>query len=377
MDVGIYLGTTKSCIYYTKGGYPKLVYMPDGSSCLPSVVFYGDSNPILGNIVRAFITQGRPNLARYSRRLLGKDFNSPEVEELRNQAHCPLVEVNGKPVYAFKNGTTKTPEDVCADIVKYLLNTAKKFTEKTIGNVCVAVPSQFDDSQRRAMIEAVKKAGIPEDHISLISEPIAAAIHYLRANPMENGHLLVFDFGQTLEVSIVRVKDEEITVEANRGDDHLGGLDMDYAILEWMKTEYRTVMGEDLPERDKQGTNRPLLKLLAIAEKAKRDLSASPATDIVFEGIQGVDPEFTIQMTRSRLEIIIKPFIDRAMDVIKDALEACGLEKGDINDVILYGGSTCIPIMRDTILNYFNLPPKDNADVYSIVAEGACSMFAI
>ena len=377
MDVGIYLGTTKSCIYCMKGRYPNLVYMPDGSSCLPSVVFYGDSNPILGNIVRVFITQGKPNLARYPRRLLGKDFNSPEVEELRNQAHCPLVEVNGKPVYAFKNGTTKTPEDVCADIVKYLLNAAKEFTEKTIGNVCVAVPSQFDDSQRRAMIEAVKKAGIPEDHISLISEPIAAAIHYLRANPMENGHLLVFDFGQTLEVSIVRVKDEEITVEANRGNDHLGGFDIDYAILEWMKTEYRTVTGEDLPERDKQGTNKPLVRLLAIAEKAKIDSSTYQATDIVFEGIQGVDSDIIIQMTRYRLEMIIKPFIDRAMDVIKDALEACGLEKGDINDVILYGGSTCIPIMRDTILNYFNLPPKDNADVYSIVAEGACSMFAI
>ena len=119
------------------------------------------------------------------------------------------------------------------------------------------------------------------------------------------------------------------------------------------------------------------MRLLAIAEKAKIDSSTYQATDIVFEGIQGVDSDIIIQMTRYRLEMIIKPLIDRAMDVIKDALEACGLEKGDINDVILYGGSTCIPVMRDTILNYFNLPPKDNADVYSIVAEGACSMFAI
>ena len=150
---------------------------------------------------------------------------------------------------------------------------------------------------------------------------------------------------------------------------------MDYAILEWMKTEYKSLTDKDLPERDKKGTNKPLLKLLAIAEKAKIDLSANPATDIAFEGIQGVDSDIIIQMTRSRLEMIIKPFINRAMDVIKDALDACGLENGDINDVILVGGSTRIPVMRDAILNYFNLPPKDNANVDTIVAEGACSFF--
>ena len=376
VNVGIDLGTTNSCVCCTKTKENALVPMPDGSFLLPSAVFYGNNDPVLGNIVRTYMIQGKTDLARYSKRVMGKDFNSPEVTELKDRFGCPLIEVNHKPVYAFENGVKKTPEEVGADIVMYILATVKKFTEMIISDVCITIPAQFDNNQRTATLNAVKKAGIPEDHISIISEPTAAAVSYLRANPMDNGRFLIFDFGGgTFDVSIIRVNNKRITVEANRGNNHLGGLDMDYAVLEWMKKEYKTLTGKELPERDRRGTNKPLLKLLAIAEKAKIELSASPSTDIDFDGILGVDPEFNLVMTRSRLEMIIKPFIDRAMDVIKDALQASGLEKGDINDVILVGGSTRIPVMRDAILKYFNLPPKDNANVDSIVAEGACAFF--
>ena len=374
--VGIDLGTTNSCVCCIRNEVPAAVAAPDGSYLLPSAVFYGRNDPILGSIVRTYMTRGRRDIARYSKRVMGKDFTSPEVTELMDQFGCPLIEVNHKPVYSFENRVTKTPEEVGADIVVFILAAVKKYTEKIISDVCITIPAQFDNNQRTATLNAVKKAGIPEDHIFIISEPTAAAVSYLRANPMENGRFLIVDFGGgTFDVSIIRVNNKRITVEANRGNNHLGGLDMDYAILEWMKTEYKSLTGKDLPERDRQGTNKPLLKLLAIAEKAKIELSANLATDIVFEGIQGVDPDLTLQMTRNRLEMIITPFINRAMDVINDALEACGLEKGDINDVILVGGSTRIPVMRDAILNYFNLPPKDNANVDTIVAEGACSFF--
>ena len=377
VKVGLDLGTTNSCVCCMKSGALTPVAMPDGAYLLPSTVSYGRNKTILGRVVRNYIIQGRADLARYSKRVMGKNFNSEEVQKLKDQFGCPLIEVKGKPVYEFENGTKKTPEEIGADIVKFLLASVIRFTEKSISDVCITIPAQFDNNQRTATINAVKLAGIPEEHVCVISEPTAAAISYLHANPMEKGRLLIFDFGGgTFDVSIIRVQDKKIIVEANRGNNHLGGLDMDYALLEWMKAEYKNLTGKDLPEKDGRGTNRPLLKLLAIAEKAKIDLSISQAVDIYFEGIQDVDPEFTLLLTQTKLGEVIKPLIDKAMNVIEDALGACVLKKEDINDVILVGGSTRIPVLRDTILQFFNLPPKDNANVDTIVAEGACSYFA-
>jgi len=377
VNVGIDLGTTNSCIACVKNNEIEAVAMPGGERLLPSAASYARENPVFGRIINNYIKQGRTDLARYSKRVMGKGFNSPEVKELKDQFGCPLIEVNHKPVYEFKNGVRKTPEEVGADIVEYLLSSVKRFTERKIGDVCVTIPAQFDNNQRTATINAVKKAGIAENHIHVISEPTAAAISYLNVNPMQNGRLLIFDFGGgTFDVSIIRVNNNRIIVEANRGNNHLGGLDIDYAILKWMKTEYNSLTGKELPEKDRNGTNKPLLKLLAIAERAKIDLSVNPATDIYFEGIQNVDPDFCIQLTQAKLGFLIQSFVDKAMAVIKDALNASSLSRRDIDDVILVGGSTRILVLREAILKYFNLQPRDNVNVDTIVAEGACAFFA-
>lgn len=382
--IGIDLGTTNSCCYCINArGEVMPVPMPDGSYLLPSSVFYDKGkDPVLGNVVKSRIKNGKLTVVRNSKRLIGRKFKCEEVQSMLKSCGAPVSNRDGNPVFDLSSiEMEKTPEDVAVDILQFILTQARKFTDSTITDVCITIPARFDNNQRTATINALKRCGFSDKSISILSEPSAATATYINENPNHGDRILVFDFGGgTFDVSIVNIANGDIVVETNRGNNTLGGVDIDKIVLDWMKEDYERLFHKPLKTSDDDKKRNILTKLLFKAEETKIRLSTEKAVEVSLEGIPGTmtddGDDATLTFTRASFEIKIKPILEAVLKVVEEALNACHLKKSDIRDVVFVGGSTRIPILKDTVYKYFDCQKvKESVNPDDCVSKGACLSF--
>ena len=368
--IGIDLGTTNSCVAIMEGGEPKVITNPEGGRTTPSVVaFTKDGERLVGQPAkRQAVTN--PNNTIYSiKRFMGREFDEVQTEI----SEVPYEVKKGKSgaVEVAIEGKKYLPPEISAMILQKLRQTAEEYLGGTVTEAVITVPAYFNDSQRQATKDAGKIAGL--DVRRIINEPTAAALAY-GLDKKNDQKVVVFDLGGgTFDVSILDLMDidgeKSIEVNASNGDGHLGGDDFDQRVIDWMADEFKKSEGIDLKEDPMA-----LQRLKEAGESAKRELSSSKQTDInlPFITADSTGPKhLNMTLTRAKFEELVDDLVERTRKPCEQALKDSGLKPGDINEVILVGGSTRIPKVQEVVKDIFGKEPNKGVNPDEVVAMGA------
>lgn len=368
--LGIDLGTTNSVVAVTVGNEQVVIQNPEGSRLTPSVVSWTKEKEILvGDPAKRRAVLDPENTIYESKRFIGRKFD--EVKEETNRVSYKVVaDDKGDAAFDVPNaGKVVRPEEVGAHVLRKLKEAAEAYLGEKITKAVITVPAYFNERQRQATKDAGKIAGL--EVLRILNEPTAAALAY-GLDKKSDVKILVYDFGGgTFDVSILEGGDGVIEVKATSGDTHLGGANIDERIMEWLIDEFKKETGIDL-KQDKTA----LQRLKEASEQAKKELSFKLETEINLPFIT-INPEnnqplhLQRKLTRARLEEMIKDIIDRTMDIVKKALEDAKLTPSDINDVVLVGGSTRIPLVQQKIQEFFGKEPHKGVNPDEVVAVGA------
>ncbi len=368
--IGIDLGTTNSVVSVMVGGEPVVIANQEGARTTPSIVSWTKEKEVfVGEPAKRRAVLDPQNTIYESKRFIGRKFDEVK-EEIKHVPYKVVADDKGDAAFDIPNaGKIVRPEEVGALVLKKLKEAAESYLGETITEAVITVPAYFNERQRQATKDAGKIAGLEVKRI--INEPTAAALAY-GLDKKSDVKILVYDFGGgTFDVSILEGGDGVIEVKASDGDTHLGGSDIDARIINWLVEEFKNEHGIDLRE-DKTAFQR----LKEAAEQAKKELSFKMETDINLPFIT-IDPEskqplhLEKKLTRARLEEMIKDLIDRTMDIVKRALEAAKLTPADIDDVVLVGGSTRIPLVQQKIKEFFGKEPHKGVNPDEVVSVGA------
>jgi len=368
--IGIDLGTTNSVVSVMQGGEPIVIQNQEGFRTTPSVVSWTKEGEILvGDPAKRRAVLDPANTVYESKRFIGRKYDEVQ-EEIKNVPYKVVADEKGDAVFDIPNAGKKVrPEEVGAQILKKLKEAAENYLGEKITEAVITVPAYFNERQRQATKDAGKIAGLEVKRI--INEPTAAALAY-GLDKKSDVKILVYDFGGgTFDVSILEGGDGVIEVKVSDGDTHLGGSDIDARIINWLVEEFKKEHGIDL-RQDKTAFQR----LKEAAEQAKKELSFKMETDINLPFIT-IDPNtnqplhLEKKLTRARLEEMIKDLIDRTMEIVKRALEEAKLTPQDIDDVVLVGGSTRIPLVQQKIKEFFGKEPHKGVNPDEVVAVGA------
>jgi len=366
--LGIDLGTTNSAVAIVEGGEPQIIANSEGKRTTPSIVgFNGDDRKIGDSAKRQAVTN--PTQTIYSiKRFIGKDFSSSYVTDESKKVPYK-VEKTGNNIPGVKIGErTYTPQEISAMILQKMKKTAEDFLGQEINKAVITVPAYFGDAERTATIEAGKIAGL--EVLRIINEPTAAALAYGFDKKNKDAKIVVFDTGGgTHDVSVLEIGDGIFEVKSTDGDTHLGGDDFDNKIIDWMSSEFKNEHGIDL-KKDAMAFQR----LKEAAEKAKIELSSTNQTDINLPYITAKDEQplhFVKQLTKAKFESMISDLVDRAINSCKSALSNAKLKPSDIDEVILVGGSTRIPMLQSAVENLFSKKPNKSVNPDEVVALGA------
>ncbi len=368
--IGIDLGTTNSVVSVMSGGEAIVIQNQEGFRTTPSIVSWTKDKEILvGEPAKRRAVLDPENTVYESKRFIGRKFEEVK-EEAKNVSYKVVPDEKGDAAFDIPNaGKTVRPEEVGAQILKKLKEAAENYLGEKITEAVITVPAYFNDRQRQATKDAGKIAGLEVKRI--INEPTAAALAY-GLDKKNEVKILVYDFGGgTFDVSILEGGEGVIEVKASDGDTHLGGADIDARIINWLVDEFKKEHGIDLRE-DKTAFQR----LKEAAEQAKKELSFKMETEINLPFIT-IDPNtnqplhLEKKLTRARLEEMIKDLVDRTMDIVKRTLEAAKMTPSDIDDVVLVGGSTRIPLVQKRIQEFFGKEPHKGVNPDEVVAVGA------
>jgi molecular chaperone DnaK len=364
--IGIDLGTTNSVVAVMEGKEAKVIVNEEGSRLTPSVVAWDDKGEILvGTISKRQAVTNPENTVYSSKRFVGRRYE--EIEEERRRVPYKVIpgpngdawfEIRGKPVAA---------QEVSAKVLQKLKKAADDYLGDKVTDAVITVPAYFNDSQRQATKDAGKIAGLNVRRI--INEPTAAALAY-GLDRKTNEVIAVYDFGGgTFDISILEVGDNVVQVMATNGDTHLGGDDIDVLIMEWLIAEFRRDTGLDI-SRDKMVIQR----LKDAAEQAKIELSSKQETTInlPFLTADASGPKHLQKpFSRAKLEQMIRPLVDRSMEPVKKALSDAKKRPSEIDEVVLVGGSTRIPMVQETVSKFFGKEPHKGVNPDEVVAVGA------
>lgn len=364
--IGIDLGTTNSCVAVMEGNEPVVIANSEGRRTTPSVVAFLDGGEIkVGDPAkRQAITN--PERTIYSiKRFMGLPYEKAK-EEIKRVAY-KVVNDNGMPKVEI-DGRKYTPQEISAMILQKMKKTAEDYLGQEVTEAVITVPAYFDDAQRQATKDAGEIAGLKVRRI--INEPTAAALAYGLDKKGKDQKVVVFDFGGgTHDVSILELGDGVFEVLSTDGDTHLGGDDVDDAIINWLADEFQKEYNVDL-RKDPMA----LQRLKEAAEKAKIELSSSTSTEINLPYIMPVDgvPKHLVKtLQRSQFEKLIADIVDRTIEPCKSALKNAGLSVSDIDEVILVGGSTRIPAIQEAVKKFFGKEPSKGVNPDEVVALGA------
>jgi molecular chaperone DnaK len=365
--IGIDLGTTNSCVSVMEGNEPVVIANSEGKRTTPSVVAFVDGGELkVGDPAkRQAITN--PTKTIYSiKRFMGSSFDDVKKEAgrvpykvVKGDNNTPRVDIDGR-LY--------TPQEISAMVLQKMKKTAEDYLGHEVSEAVVTVPAYFNDAQRQATKEAGEIAGLTIKRI--INEPTAAALAYGLDKKGIDQKIVVFDFGGgTHDVSVLELGDGVFEVLATDGDTHLGGDDVDEAIITWLADEFKAEEGLDL-RQDPMA----LQRLKEAAEKAKIELSSTTSTEInlpYIMPVNGIPKHLVRTLQRSKFEQLIASIVERTIAPCRSALQNAGLSTSDIDEVILVGGSTRIPVIQDAVQRFFGKAPSKGVNPDEVVAVGA------
>ncbi len=368
--LGIDLGTTNSVVAVMIGGEPVVIANQEGSRLTPSIVSYTKEKEVLvGDPAKRRAVLDPENTVYESKRFIGRKYDEV-LDEAKRVSYKVVPDDKQDAAFEIPNiGRKVRPEEIGAQVLKKLKEAAEAYLGEKITKAVITVPAYFNERQRQATKDAGAIAGLEVQRI--LNEPTAAALAY-GLDKQSDVKILVYDFGGgTFDVSILEGGDGVIEVKATNGDTHLGGANIDERIMEWLISEFKKETNIDL-RSDKTA----LQRLKEASEQAKKELSFKMETEINLPFIT-IDPDtkqpvhLQKKLTRARLEEMIKDLIDRTIDIVKRALEDAKLTPRDINEVVLVGGSTRIPLVQQKIKEFFGKEPHKGVNPDEVVAVGA------
>ena len=364
--IGIDLGTTNSCVAIMEGREAKVIVNEEGSRITPSVVAWDDKGEVLvGQIAKRQAVTNPENTIYSAKRFIGRRFDEVGEETKRMPYHIARAE-NGDVAFDIR-GKKVSPQEVSANILQKLKKAAEDYLGEKITEAVITVPAYFNDAQRQATKDAGKIAGLEVKRI--VNEPTAAALAY-GLDKKKDEIIAVYDFGGgTFDISILEVGDNVVQVISTNGDTHLGGDDVDNLIIDWLAAEFKKSQGIDL-QKDKMA----LQRLKEAGEKAKIELSSVQETGINLPFITvgpGGPVHLDMKLSRSKLEQMMSPLIERSMEPVKKALQDAKKQPKDIAEIILVGGSTRIPLVKETVKKFFGKDPHQGVNPDEVVAVGA------
>jgi len=366
--LGIDLGTTNSCMAVIEGGQPKVLENKEGARTTPSMVAVTKSGERVGGLLAKRQAVVNPLNTLYSiKRLIGRRWDDPEVQ--RDLKHFPFKLVqDGVGVKVQMADKTYSPQEISAMVLQKLKADAEEKLGEKIEEAVITVPAYFDDAQRQATKDAGEIAGLKVRRI--INEPTAAALAY-GFDKKKDEKIVVYDLGGgTFDVSVLDVSADTVEVKATNGDTHLGGDDFDQRVIQWIVDEFRKIEGVDL-SKDPLA----LQRIKEAAEKAKIELSTA-ATSEINQPFIASDPatgpkHLVLTLSRAKLEELVGDLVEKTLEPVKKALSDAKLSASDINEVVMVGGMTRMPLVLSTVEKFFGKKPNVSVNPDEVVAIGA------
>lgn len=363
--IGIDLGTTNSCVAVMEGGQAKVITSAEGTRTTPSIVAYKGNERLVGVAAKRQAVTNSEKTISSSKRFIGRK-QEEVASEIKTVPFKVVAGNQGNAVFEI-DGKKITPEEIAAQVLIKMKETAEAYLGETVTEAVITVPAYFNDAQRASTRDAGRIAGL--DVKRIIPEPTAAALAYGLDKAGEK-KVAVFDLGGgTFDISILEIGGGVFEVLATNGDTHLGGDDFDNAIIHWMLDEFKKDQGIDL-SKDKMA----LQRLRDAAEKAKCELSGVVSTEInqPFITMDASGPKhLSLTLTRSKLESLVSKLVERTKEPCRKALKDAGLSPSDINEVILVGGMTRMPLVQQVAQELFQREPHKGVNPDEVVAVGA------
>ena len=377
--IGIDLGTTNSCVAIMEGNKPKVIENSEGIRTTPSIVAFTDDDEILVGASAKRQSVTNPENTLYAiKRLIGRRFDDSIVQKDIKMVPYKIVKADNGDAWVRVKNQDKAPPQISAEVLRKMKKTAEDYLGEEVKEAVITVPAYFNDSQRQATKDAGRIAGLEVKRI--INEPTAAALAYGMDKKRGDSVIAVYDLGGgTFDISIIEIAEvdgeHQFEVLATNGDTFLGGEDFDLALIEYLASEFKKDTGIDLH-------NDPLAlqRLKDAAEKAKIELSSAQQTDVNLPYItaDASGPKhLNIKLTRAKLESLVEKLIERTIEPCKIALKDAGLTVSQINEVILVGGQTRMPLVQKTVEDLFGKEPRKDVNPDEAVAVGAAIQAAV
>ena len=377
--IGIDLGTTNSCVSVLEGGKPRVIENAEGGRTTPSIVAYTDDNEILvGQSAKRQAVTNPTNTLFAVKRLIGRRFEDDVVQKDIKMVPYQIVKADSGDAWVQVNDDKMAPPQVSAEVLRKMKKTAEEYLGEAVTEAVITVPAYFNDSQRQATKDAGRIAGLEVKRI--INEPTAAALAYGMDKAEGDRTVAVYDLGGgTFDISIIEIAEvdgeHQFEVLATNGDTFLGGEDFDLRLIEFLADEFKKESSIDLH-------NDPLAlqRLKEAAEKAKIELSSSQQTEVNLPYItaDATGPKhLVVKLSRSKLESLVEDLVKRSLEPVKIALDDAGLSPSEVQDVILVGGQTRMPMVQQTVADFFGKEARKDVNPDEAVAMGASIQGAV
>ena len=377
--IGIDLGTTNSCVAVMEGNVPKVIENSEGARTTPSIVAYANDEVLVGASAKRQAVTNSKNTIYAAKRLIGRKFKEDAVQKDIDMMPFKIVEAKNGDAWISANNGELAPPQISAEVLRKMKQTAESYLGTEVTQAVITVPAYFNDSQRQATKDAGKIAGL--EVLRIINEPTAAALAYgLDKATKKDAKIAVYDLGGgTFDVSIIEIAnvdgDKQFEVLATNGDTFLGGEDFDQRIMDFLVEEFKKDQGVDLSK-----DTLALQRLKDAAEKAKIELSSNTQTEVNLPYItaDASGPKhMAVKLSRSKLEALVTDLVERSIEPCRTALKDAGLTAADIDDIILVGGQTRMPMVQGYVESFFGKAPRKDVNPDEAVAAGAAIQGAV
>ncbi|MGB2473920.1 MAG: molecular chaperone DnaK [Litorivicinaceae bacterium] len=376
--IGIDLGTTNSCVAVLEGSKPRVIENAEGDRTTPSIIAYTDDETLVGQPAKRQSVTNPDNTLFAVKRLIGRKFSDDVVQKDIKMVPYKIVGADNGDAWIDVKGDKLAPPQISAEVLKKMKKTAEDYLGEAVAEAVITVPAYFNDSQRQATKDAGKIAGL--DVKRIINEPTAAALAYGMDQARGDSVIAVYDLGGgTFDISIIEIAEvdgeHQFEVLSTNGDTFLGGEDFDLRVIDYLAESFQKDQGMDL-----KGDPLAMQRLKEAAEKAKIELSSSQQTDVNLPYItaDASGPKhLNVKLTRAKLESLVEDLVERTLAPVKQALEDAGHSTSEINDVILVGGQTRMPLVQEKVTAFFNKEPRRDVNPDEAVAMGASIQGAV
>ena len=377
--IGIDLGTTNSCVAVMEGNVPKVIENSEGARTTPSIVAYANDEVLVGASAKRQAVTNSKNTIYAAKRLIGRKFKEDAVQKDIDMMPFKIVEAKNGDAWISANNSELAPPQISAEVLRKMKQTAEAYLGTEVTQAVITVPAYFNDSQRQATKDAGKIAGL--EVLRIINEPTAAALAYgMDKATKKDAKIVVYDLGGgTFDISVIEIAnvdgDKQFEVLATNGDTFLGGEDFDQRIMDYLVEEFQKESGVDLSK-----DTLALQRLKDAAEKAKIELSSNTQTEVNLPYITADangPKHMAVKLSRSKLEALVADLVERSIEPCRIALKDAGLTAADIDDIILVGGQTRMPMVQGYVESFFGKAPRKDVNPDEAVAAGAAIQGAV